>query len=677
MSAIALPHGFTVHFDISDRTLIHVVEDLPFATPATDETQVNWLIADRREKFYECDYQGGILLDSSFAPVDLPRNVVCLAVESGAAFANQLMSIIGAMCDGNFQALLNLQQGYTRKLDLLASGLEEIVLWTDEHFRILNCTDAAPEAFEERRGLVIGAEFRNVLRTTEDDLHTMLAKRAAVGASEKIEIEGVRRGGKKCWFRVGVRETGDKRYLLNLIDVTSQKEADKRFIQLSNYDPMTGLANRGLLFEFLQHAMSRAKRSGRSVALLLVDLDHFSRVSTQTGAQLGDDLITAASDRIKHLLNDQAMLARWGGDELAIVMEDVTQLEGASRLAQRIISLMSNPFIIDNEDHYVSPSIGIAVYPEADETLNGLIQAADTAMFEAKKEQGRNTYRFYLTTLQEAAEQRARVEQNLRRALDNGEFRLAYQPKVSIRQEAIIGFEALLRWHHPEWNMVSPEIYIPVAEECGLISQIGDWVLREACTQLASWREMFPRMAECSMAINVSAKQLSDPYFAQKVASCLADAGLSSEKLELELTESAIMDNPEEGIRVLEQLHSLGIKISIDDFGTGYSSLSYLRKLPIDCIKIDRSFVTEIGVDESAESIIQAILVMSSKLGLTNVAEGIETSKQMNFFEGSQCDVIQGYIFSKPLNVSEVEALFADSVPPMRDRFQSIAAGEL
>jgi EAL domain-containing protein (putative c-di-GMP-specific phosphodiesterase class I) len=293
-------------------------------------------------------------------------------------------------------------------------------------------------------------------------------------------------------------------------------------------------------------------------------------------------------------------------------------------------------------------------------------------MFEAKKFEGHNTYRFYAVKLQEEEEERAQIEKMLRRALDNGEFSLMYQPKVSVKAEKVIGFEALLRWQHPEWDNISPGIYIPIAEECGLISQIGDWVLRQACTKMASWQAKYPQMADCTIAVNVSAKQLTDTFFASRVASILADAKLPRTKLEIELTESSVMEDPEEGIRILQKLHELGVKISIDDFGTGHSSLSYLRKLPIDCVKIDRSFVLGIGNDQSSESIIHAILVMSSKMGLTNVAEGIETPEQLRFFDDTPCDIIQGYIFSKPLTEMEVDALFGGPQPALRERFEEV-----
>jgi diguanylate cyclase (GGDEF)-like protein/PAS domain S-box-containing protein len=672
MSAIALPHGFSIHYDITDGYMLHTVECMPFAVSAVGIDTTQYLVTDQLSKFKGVNFEAGILLDTSCAPLDLPDNVIALVVEHGKAFTARLIGLITALSEGHQQTMLSLQRSSTRKLDDVVMGIEETIVWTDQEFAIITATRGAVELFNEQVHKLIGRNFLTLVNSEEDDTETMLAKRARINTPEKIEIQGKRSDGQKCWLKVGIRAVSGKRYQLNLIDITSQKAADKRFIQLSNYDPMTGLANRGLLFEFLQHAMARSKRSNSSVALLLLDLDHFNQVSDETGVQLGDGLITSAAERIKQLLNDQDMLARWGGDELAIVLEDIESPEIASRLAQRIIAIMSNPFVMDDKDHYISPSIGIAVYPEADETINGLIQAADTAMFEAKKLEGRNTYRFYAVKLQEEEEERAQIEKMLRRALDNGEFSLVYQPKVSVKAEKVIGFEALLRWQHPDWDNVSPGVYIPIAEECGLISQIGDWVLRQACTQMAIWQAKYPQMADCTIAVNVSAKQLTDTFFASRVASILADAKLPRTKLEIELTESSVMEDPEQGILILEKLHELGVKISIDDFGTGYSSLSYLRKLPIDCVKIDRSFVLGIGNDKSSESIIHAILVMSSKMGLTNVAEGIETPEQLRFFDDTHCDIIQGYIFSKPLTETQIDGMFGGTEPALQDRFEDV-----
>ena len=673
-AAISLPHGFTVHYDLSDPALQDAVASMPFASPRVDGEESGILVSDNLELMTHSRFEHGILLDTSLAPVSAPASVIVFPVERNGSFLADMVALVTAISQGNVSSLLNLQRHYVNQMEALKSSLEEAVVWTDDQLKILSFTDSATSMLKQRRMQLTGQSLLDVLRCEEDDLLTMLVKRAAVNATDKMELEGRLADNSKIFLMVGIRPIASNRYQLNLIDVSSQRAADKRFMQLANYDPMTGLANRGLLFEFLHHATGRSKRSSRLVALMVLDLNPFNRVSDDNSAQLGDELMKSAASRIKTLLQDQDMLARWGGDEVAIVIEDLEHPEKVSRIAQRILSLLSNPFVIEGRDYYVSPSIGIAVYPEADETVNGLIQAANTAMFEAKKEDGRNTYRFYQAKLQEVAERRAKIEHGLLRALENDEFSLAYQPKVSIFREKVTGFEALLRWDHPDWESVSPQIYIPIAEECGLIGQIGDWVLRKACHQMAQWQSEYPQLQDCSVAVNVSTRQLTDHNFAARIASILEESSLDVERLEVEITESSVMEDPEQSIEVLNKIHDLGVKVSIDDFGTGYSSLSYLKKLPIDCIKIDRSFVTDIGQNESTESIIQAILVMSSKLGLFNVAEGIETAEQLSFFEGTHCDLIQGYIFSKPLTTDEVEAQFSGTRPALHESLQVLAS---
>jgi len=675
MTLVALPKGFNIAYDVVDGQLLDSIQTLPFANKVEGNNVEGILVSDHVAGFVHRNYTHGIFLESYLTPIDLASNVVSLPVTPGDNFGADLIGIINAIHQGHEPSLLNIQRGSQRIFSTLVTGLEECVLWTDENFKVIESTDSASEVLGLSREQIAGMTFSEAIRSDKDELHQMLTKRAAVGVSEKIDVEGIRPQGTKAYYKIGAREILRNRFQLNIIDVTSQKESDKRFIQLSNYDPVTGLANRGLLFEFLNHAMMRSRRSGTSVALLLLDLDHLKVEVENTEVHTNDEILQKSSERISHLLSDQAMLARWGGDELAIVLEDVGRTESVSRMAQKIIEALSNPFVIEDKEYFASASIGIAIYPDADSSVNGVIQAASTAMYEARKDTGVNSYRFYLAHLQKEADERALVEQGLRRALDNNEFEVYYQPKVSIKEERVVGFEALLRWQHPEWATVSPGVYIPIAEECGLINQIGDWVLTEACERMAQWARENKQLEDCSIAVNISAKQLADPNFAARVATILENTGLSASKLELELTESSVMEDPEEGISLLQKIRDLGVKISIDDFGTGYSSLSYLRRLPMDCVKIDRSFVIEIGSDRSAESIIHAILVLSSELGVTNVAEGIETTEQLAFFEGSHCDVIQGYYFSKPITEQEVEIMFSQPKPALHGHFEQLSMG--
>jgi diguanylate cyclase (GGDEF)-like protein/PAS domain S-box-containing protein len=672
MTLVALPEGFKITYDVIDVQLLDSIQILPFARSAEGNDVEGILVSDHVSGFSQREYGHGIFLESYLTPIDLPVDVVSLPVTPGDGFGAELIGVINAIHQGHETSLLNLQRGSQRIFSSLIAGLEECVLWTDENFNIIESTDSVTQVLGLSHDQIIGLTFSEAIRSDKDELHEMLTKRAAVRVSEKIDVEGLRPEGTKSYYKVGTRKVSKKRYQLNIIDITSQKESDKRFIQLSNYDPVTGLANRGLLFEFLNYAMMRSRRSETSVALLLLDIDHFKQDTDSSELHASDEILQKVSDRISHLLDDQAMLARWGGDELAIVLEDIDRPETVSRMAQKIMAVFESTLVIEGKNYFASTSIGIAIYPDADSSVNGLIQAASTAMYEARKETGLNSYRFYLAELQKEADERALVELHLRKALDNNEFEVYYQPKVSIKEERVIGFEALLRWQHPEWATVSPDVFIPIAEECGLINQIGDWVLTEACERMAQWSRENKQLADCSIAVNISAKQLADPKFASRVATIL-EAGLAASRLELELTESSVMEDPEEGICLLQKIHDLGVKISIDDFGTGYSSLSYLRKLPMDCVKIDRSFVIEIGSEQSAESIIHAILVLSSELGVSNVAEGVETYEQLAFFEGSHCDVIQGYYFSKPISAKEIEIMFSQPKKALHSHFEALS----
>ncbi len=654
MSAISLPHGFSVHYELSNGWLQDSMANMPFANPRVDGQVSQILVTDSLELLGKCEYECGIMLDMSCAPVSVPSDVILFQVEEGESFVQKLVALVTTISQGNASSLMNIQRHHVQQMDVLRMSLEEAVVWTDEALTILSFSDSAAAVFKQRRTQLRGMSFLDVLSCDGEDVQAMLLKRAEVNATDKMELEGTLQDGSKIYLMVGIRPVAKNRYQINMKDVSSQGAADKRFMQLANYDPITGLANRGLLFEFLGHATARSKRSNRLVALMILDLDPFERVQDDTGAQMGDDLLKSAASRIKSLIHDQDMLARWGGDELAIVMEDLEHPDTVSRTAQRIMSALSSPFMIDGRDYYLSPSIGIAVFPEADETVNGLIQAANTAMFEAKKDDGRNTYRFYQSKLQEVAEQRAKIEQALLRAIENEEFALFYQPKVSIAKEQVTGFEALLRWNHPEWRTVSPEVYIPIAEECGLIQQIGDWVLREACQQMSSWQEDFPQLKDCSVAINVSTKQLTDLGFAGRVASTLEHCSLDVEKLEIEITESSVMEDPEQSIEILNKIHDLGVKVSIDDFGTGYSSLSYISEFEFDKIKIDRSFVASIQDDERARAIITTIIGLGRALDIMITAEGIETNEQLLLIQAAGCHFGQGYLFGRPVPLSEI-----------------------
>lgn len=432
-----------------------------------------------------------------------------------------------------------------------------------------------------------------------------------------------------------------------LSDITERKRAEQELRFLANYDTLTGLPNRTLLGERLKHAIARARRQGTRVAVLFLDLDRFKHVNDSLGHSVGDRLLRAAGERLRRIVRDGDTVARLGGDEFTVVLEDIRDLAEVERMADRLLDAFREPLAIDQgHDVVISPSIGISLYPDHGEVPDDLLKHADTAMYQAK-DRGRNTYQFYVEAMDLEARRRASMGAALRRALERNELSLVYQPKLDIRRGRICGVEALLRWHSSDFGMVPPASFIPLAEESGLIVSIGEWVLREAATALRELDALSP--LRLSMAVNVSVMQLLRGDLDRRLARILADTRTPPERIELELTETIIMANPEQSIRTLSALKATGVKLAIDDFGTGYSSLAYLKRLPIDTLKIDKTFVSDLTVDPDDEAITATIIAMAHTLDLAVVAEGVENEEQLDYLRRQGCDLAQGYFIGKPL----------------------------
>ncbi|WP_211462092.1 EAL domain-containing protein [Collimonas silvisoli] len=435
--------------------------------------------------------------------------------------------------------------------------------------------------------------------------------------------------------------------------IIEANRAEKRVRDLAFNDSLTGLPNRAMFFDQLKRSVEQARLTGDAVAVLFLDLDRFKYVNDTLGHDIGDQLLILVAQRIRRSVRIVDCVARLGGDEFTVVLADMTGPNAASTVAQNICNSLSAPFSIDGHGIFVSASIGISLYPQDGVDVGTLLQHADTAMYRAKK--ASSGFKFFEASMEAAISEKMRMESDLRDALNRHELEVFYQPQVRFDTHEIVGMEALVRWHHPTRGMVGPKEFIPLAEETDLINVIGGWVLRTACAQLQNWiKSGMPAMR---VAVNFSVRQLQND-FTTTVERVLAEIGLPPELLELEITESTLMENAEDNLQALHRLHSLGVRLTIDDFGTGYSSLAYLKRFPVDTIKIDQSFVQDVPQDLDDSAIVKSIIALAHSLRLEVVAEGVETESQLNFLKEISCDLMQGYYFGKPMPVEQ----FADFI---------------
>ncbi|HET7780428.1 MAG TPA: EAL domain-containing protein [Rudaea sp.] len=475
-----------------------------------------------------------------------------------------------------------------------------------------------------------------------------------------------------CWLEISAVLDSDgtrTHYVCVMNDITDRKRAEQELRYLANYDPMTGLPNRALLSERLTQAIVRARRRRRCVAVLFLDLDRFKHINDSMGHAAGDRTLRAAGARLRERVALTDTVARIGGDEFTVVLENVERAEDAEACARDLLHAFVVPLHLESgEEVVISPSIGISLYPDHGQAPDELLKFADTAMYQAK-ESGRNTYMMYAPAMDAAARSRANLIAALHRGLERNEFSVVYQPTLSLNTGAITGVEALLRWHSEELGQIPPSIFIPLAEESGLIMSIGDFVLDAACAQLRRWHD--EGLAHLTVAVNLSMLQLLRGELTSRLAQVLASHGVRADRLELELTESVVMAAAERSAGTLDELKAIGVMLAIDDFGTGYSSLSYLKRLPIDTLKIDRAFVGDITTDPDDEAITATIIAMAHSLGLNVVAEGVETAQQFEYLHLRGCDEIQGFWFSAPL---EPEACLAFLTRHQRSRSQPAPA---
>jgi diguanylate cyclase (GGDEF)-like protein/PAS domain S-box-containing protein len=451
---------------------------------------------------------------------------------------------------------------------------------------------------------------------------------------------------------VGLLPDG-RRFVVSMAqDVSEQKSAQQQIEFLAFHDPLTKLPNRLLAKECLQQAILAAQRGNGLVALLFIDVDNFKTINDSLGHLVGDELLKGVAIRLRECLRETDTLSRQGGDEFLIMLHDMRDIESVTSIVEKILPHIAEPFLIEQHELAISLSIGVAIYPNDGEDFDTLLKKSDTAMYQAK-ESGRNAYRYHTDQMNVDAVEHLRIRNGLRRALEQGEFVLHYQPQINLATGAVLGAEALLRWNHPVLGMMQPGRFISIAEDSGLIVLMGQWVLKEACRQAVAWRKA--GLPELNMAVNLSAVQFKRGDVEKCVTDALALSGLNPALLELELTESILIKDTEKVLSTVRKLKALGVKLSIDDFGTGYSSLSYLKQFNVDKLKIDQSFVRDMADDPNDAAIVKAIIQMAKSLNLATIAEGVENERQLSLLRMQQCDEVQGFYFAKPLPAADFE----------------------
>ena len=502
----------------------------------------------------------------------------------------------------------------------------------------------------------VGTELRQLIehpfdnglasdRSPQELMDQLLRKRDARDVEQLVSQLGDGRS-----IAITVQPMADGGTVTTHHDITEQRRTEAKIAHMALHDALTGLPNRVLLNDRLRHALTRARR-GDMVAALLLDLDHFKNVNDTLGHPCGDRLLEMAAGRLMNVTRDTDTVARMGGDEFAILQMAISQPSDATALALRIIDQIGAPYQIDGHQVVIGTSVGIAIGPTDGTSPEELLRNADLALYRAKAD-GRGTFRFFEHGMDLQMQERRTLEADLRRAVQAGEFELHYQPVVNLESGDVRGFEALMRWRHPDKGMVPPATFIALAEEIGCIIPLGEWAIRQACATAAAWPEPL------EVAVNLSPVQFSTPGLVQVVMSALATSGLPARRLELEITESTLLQNSESTLATLFNLRALGVRIAMDDFGTGYSSLSYLQSFPFDKIKIDRSFIRDVADGVGSLNIVRAVAAMAKGLGMTTTAEGVETQEQLDAVRSEGCTEMQGFLFGRPLPADEIEALY-------------------
>jgi diguanylate cyclase (GGDEF)-like protein/PAS domain S-box-containing protein len=543
------------------------------------------------------------------------------------------------------------------RLHVLADSAFEGILITDEGV-ILEVNRALTDMFGYEASDVLG---RSPMEFVTPEHRDLVQKKIASGSEEPYEAFGVRKDGTRLDLEVRgrtYRYRGSTVRVTAVRDITGRKKAEKRLEHQAFHDPLTDLPNRYLFMDRLGHALARTqRRRGRQVAVLFMDLDRFKVVNDSLGHETGDRLLVAVSERLKGCLRPEDTLARFGGDEFVVLLEDVEGPDEAVRVAERIIEVLKDRFVLDGRELYARASIGIAIGEDRTKDPDDLLRDADTAMYRAKDE-GKG-YSLFDPSMYDRVLDRLEAENSLGRAVEQEEFLVHYQPLVSLQTGEVVAVEALVRWEHPERGLLNPDEFVPMAEESGLVIPMGEQVLIEACLRAKKWQDKHPHSPPLVLSVNLSVKQLSRPDLAETIEGILKETGLDASTLTLDVTETIYVRALAGNTATLDRLKDLGVRISIDDFGMGYSSLAYLKHLPADSLKIDRSFVRGLGEDVEDTAIVHTIIELAHTLGLEVIAEGVETEEQALLLSEMGCDLAQGYHFARPLPPDEIPGVLS------------------
>lgn len=547
----------------------------------------------------------------------------------------------------------------TKSITLLAKVVEnseEAIIISDADNRIIFTNEAFSRLTGYTREEAMGQNPR-LLKSGKQDKHFYKSMWDSINTHGRWqgEIWNRRKSGEIYpeWQSISTVKN-DKGEIANYVsifmDITKHKEAEAYIHHMANFDQLTGLANRNLLDDRLSQVIFHAQRHNSTLAVMFLDLDNFKDINDGLGHAIGDQLLKSVAERLVSCVREDDTVARQGGDEFIIVLSEISDADNLVVIAKKLIQSLSAPFCFDGQEVFISVSIGIASYPSDGTDKDVLLKNADAAMYCAK-ENGRNCFRFYTAELNEAASRKLEIQNGLRYAIERNELVLHYQPQLNLETGEITGLEALVRWQNPEKGLIAPNLFIPVAEESGLIVQMGQWILLTACTDAKRWHD---KGLKVSMSVNVSGRQFKESNFVSSVARALLMSGFDAEYLELELTESILINQQESISNALSSLKSMGVKLALDDFGTGYSSLSYLKHFPLDRIKIDQSFVRDVLTDHEDAAIVNTIISLANGLGLEVIAEGVETEEQLVFLGEHHCKNIQGYYLSRPKPGDEI-----------------------